>query len=82
MLKIFLLSLYCKSLTQEVSAIGQSKSLIHFRLRVQVPYFLQKNIKNNKNYLEVSEIFVIFVLLKFFDRYNGPIAQLVRAADS
>ena len=44
--------------------------------------FMYVSIKNNKNYLEVSEIFVIFVLLKFFEIIFGPIAQLVRAGDS
>ena len=47
-----------------------------------IPTSPTKNIKNNKNYLEVSNFFVIFVLLKFFKIIFGPIAQLVRAGDS
>ena len=52
---------------------------------VRVPLSIQKkNIKNNENYFEVSNIFVIFVLWKFFEKNVkiGPLAQLVRAADS
>ena len=39
-------------------------------MQVRVLLSIQKIIKNNENYLEISKFFVIFVLWKFFEKMN------------